>query len=305
MRYWTTLFIFPALLASSSVIAMSLNDIEHPLASESKLARGHAAITQRLQETASWLDSFFGDEREDEELASSNLRFGVSNTFLELESAKTRLFLRGKVVLPRLERRVQLVFEGTDDGSLSDPADQQASSSIRYTIRDTKKKKLSLSTGFRGGLTDPHIFTQLRLRKKINRGDWLTRVTPALIYDTRDGWEAVLRIDNEHEIGEHLFFRSTTQPIWADREAGLILRQDFTVFKRLSPLRYLAFDWLTEFVNDEHNKLEITQLRLRHRRAIWRDKMFLEFAPGLRFADEHEHRLQWEGFITLEMMFSP
>jgi len=284
---------------------MSLNDVEHPLVTDSKLARGHAAITQRLQETASWLDSFFGDEREDEELASSSLRFGISNKFLELESAKNRLFLRGKVVLPRLERRVQLVFEGTDDGSLSDPADQQASSSIRYTIRDNKKKKLSLSTGFRGGLTDPHIFTRLRLGKKINRGDWLTRVTPALIYDTRDGWEANLRIDNEHEINESLFFRSTTQPIWADREAGLILRQDFTVFKRLSPLRYFAFDWLSEFKNDEHNTLEITQLRLRHRRAIWRDKMFLEFAPGLRFADEHEHRLQWEGFITLEMMFSP
>ena len=305
MRYWMTFFLFPALVATSSVTAMSLGDIDQPLAPESKLARGHAAITQRLQETASWLDSFFGDEREDEELASSNLRFGVSNTFLELEAAKTGHFLRGKVVLPRLERRVQLVFEGTDDGSLSDTADQEASSSIRYTIKDTKKKKLSLSTGFRGGLTDPHIFTRLRLSKKINRGDWLTRVTPSLIYDTRDGWEANLRIDNEYEIGENFFFRSTTQPIWADREVGLILKQNFTVFRRLSSLRWLAFEWLNELVNDEHNKLEITQLRLRHRRAIWRDKMFLEFAPGLRFADEHEHRLQWEGFITLEMMFSP
>jgi len=305
MRYWMTLLLFPALFSPASVAAMSPGDMEHPLASESKLARGHAAITQRLQETASWLDSFFGDEREDEELASSNLRFGLSNTFLELEPAKSRIFLRGKVVLPRLERRVQLVFEGTDDGSLSDTADQKASSSIRYTIKDTKKKKFSLSTGFRGGLTDPHIFTRLRLSKKINRGDWLTRVTPSLVYDTRDGWEAVLRIDNEQEMGENLFFRSTTQPIWSDRKIGLVLRQDFTVFKRLSPLRYLAFDWLNEFVNAEHNKLELTKLRLRHRRAIWRDKMFLEFAPGLRFADEHEHRLQWEGFITLEMMFSP
>jgi len=305
MRYWTTFFLIPALLAPSVVIAMSLGDIEQPLAPESKLARGHAAITQRLQETASWLDNFFGDEREDEELASSNLRFGITNTFLELEPTKTKFRLRGKVVLPRLERRVQLVFEGTDDDSLSDTEDQKASSSIRYTIKDTKKKKLSLSTGFRGGLTDPRIFTRLRLSKKINRGDWLTRVTPSLVYDTRDGWEAVLRIDNEHEIGENLFFRSTTQPIWSDRKIGLVLRQNFTVFKRLSPIRYLAFDWLNEFENAEHNKLEVTKLRLRHRRAIWRDKMFLEFAPGLRFADEHEHRLQWEGFITLEMMFSP
>jgi len=66
-----------------------------------------------------------------------------------------------------------------------------------------------------------------------------------------------------------------------------------------------AFDWFSEFVNGEHNKLEVTQLRLRHRRAIWRDKMFLEFSPGLRFANEHEHRLQWEGYIKLEMFFTP
>ncbi len=305
MRYGGIFFLFPALLVSSSVIAMSPGNMEPPPTSESKLARGHAAITQRLQETASWLDNFFGDKREDEELASSSLRFGLSNKFLELEPEKTRIFLRGKVVLPKLERKVQFVFEGTDDGGLSDTADQQTDSSIRYTVKNTKKKKLSFSTGFRGGLTNPHIFARARLRKKINRGDWLTRVTPSLVYDTREGWEAVLRIDNEHEIDENLFFRSTTQPIWSDRKIGLVLKQDFTVFKRLSPLRYLAFDWLSEFVNGEHNKLEITQLRLRHRRAIWRDKMYLEFAPGLRFSDEHEHRLQWEGFISLEMLFSP
>jgi len=303
MRYWLLFCLSPAFLVPSLVNAMSLGNDEQP--SESKLARGHAAITQRLQKTASWLDSFFGDEREDDELASSHLRLGISNRFLELEPEKFKIFLRGKVVLPRLERRVQLVFEGTDDSSLLDTEEQKSSSSIRYSIKDTKKKKLSLSTGFRGGLTHPHIFTRLRLSKKINRGDWLTHVIPSLVYDTREGWEAVLRISNEHEIGEDLFFRSTTQPIWADHKDGLTLRQDFTVFKRLSPLRYLAFDWFSEFVNGPHNKLEVTQLRLRHRRAIWRDKMFLEFAPGLRFANEHEHRLQWEGYIKLEMFFTP
>jgi hypothetical protein len=299
------LFLFLILPTPSPVTAMSLNEIDQPLSSESKLAQGHAVITQRIQETAAWLDSFFGDKREDEELASSSLRFGLTSRFLELEPAKHRIFLRGKVVLPNLERRVQLVFEGSDDGGLSNTADQQGSSSIRYSIKDTEKKKLSLDAGFRGGLTNSHIFTRLRLRNKIRSGEWLTRVTPALIYDTREGWEAFLRVDNERKIGQNIFFRSTTRPVWADKEIGISVEQDFTIYKRISRLRYLAFDWLSKLINGEHTKLAITQLRIRHRRAIWRDKLFLEFSPGLRFADEHEHRLQWEGYITMEMLFSP
>lgn len=298
-------FLLPTLLAPLPAAAMTLNEMDHPARSTSRMAHGHAVITQRLQKTASWLDSFFGDEREAEELASSNIRFGLSSSFLELEDAEHRVFVRGRVVLPRLERRLQLVFEGRDDNNLSDTTDQEASSVLRYSIKDTEKNKLSFDAGFRGGVTDPRAFTRLRLRKTIHRTDWLTRLSPALVYDTHDGWEAYLRIDNEHEVGKDLFFRSTTRPVWADREIGISLDQNFTIFKRLSHLRYIAFDWLNHFVNHEHNKLDSSRLRVRFRRAVWQDKLFLEFAPGLLFADEHEHRLQWEGYVTLEMVFSP
>jgi hypothetical protein len=307
MRHLVATLFFLALTAPPAATAMTLNEMESPIfiGNESKLERGHAAITQRFQDTAAWLDSFFGDEREDEELASSRVRFGLTSTYLELEPAKHRVFLRGRVVLPRLERRVQLVFEGSGDETFSNTESQKASSSIRYSVKDTEKKKLSFDLGFRGGVSDPHVFTRARLRRKITSDDWLTRITPALIYDTRDGWEAFLRIDNERETGKNLFFRSTTRPVWTDSEIGVSLEQNFTIYKRLSERRYIAFDWLSLFVNKEHTKLDSTRFRLRHRRAVWQDKLFLEFAPGIRFHDEHEHRLQWEGYITLEMLFEP
>ncbi len=269
------------------------------------LARGHALITAGLQDTANWLDRFFGDERVQEQ-ASSELRLGLTTSFLEGEGAQFGTRLRGRVNLPRISQRFQLLFEGEPDES--DPTGLQSgsgSSSLRVLLRNTPARRLSFALGFRGGLKDPHLFVRTRLTRLYQNGLWLHRLTPTVTWIADDDWEAYLRHDLERTFAGRYFFRTTTKPKWADKEDGFRLEQNFTWVKRLSLLRYVAFDWLNEFYSERDEKLEVSHLRLRYRRAIWYDKLFLELAPGLRFHADDGFHPRLEGYVQLEVVFAP
>ena len=268
--------------------------------------QSHGQITQGLQDTSQWLDKFFGDPRDDETLASSSLRLSMTSTQIELEPNDTKFQLRGKVVLPRMNRRLQLVFEGEpENGDVTGLENEEGTSALRYLIKDSLLKQISVSTGFRGGFSNPSLFLRARLRITRARGHWLRRITPTLIYDSSDHAEAYIRYDAEKTIESSLFFRSKTRPVWKQTEPGMNLEQDFTVIKRLGTKRYIALDWLNTMTTEPAYIVEISRLRIRHRRALWKDKLFIEFSPGMRFTNEHSHRLQWEGQIKLELLFEP
>ncbi len=267
----------------------------------------HQQITQNLQETAAWLDSFFGSERVGEfDTASTELRVAWENNFLESENPNTRLKLRGKLRLPHMQKRLQLVFEGEPDERDPSGLDQENSSSaLRYSVTRNTLRSIDLDIGFRGGLSDPRLFTRLKMRKILLRNDTqLHRLTPAITWDSRLGWELYVRHDSEFEPRKNIFFRATTQPGWSQDADGYTLAQNFTVFRKLSPHRYVALDWLNSGVVYPYSDIT-SRIRVRFRRALRENQLYLELAPGLRFAEENDFRAQWEGYITLEVVFSP
>lgn len=295
------------LVAASGPITAATNDSLLPQSWLLMAEQSHSLITQRLQQTSHWLDSFFGDAREDETLASSSLRLRITSTQIELESNDTKIQLRGKVVLPRMNRRLQLVFEGEPEGGdVTGLESDDGSSALRFLIKDSLLRQISVSSGFRGGLSNPRLFMRARLRiTKPRAGRRLHRITPTLTYDTSAHFEAYIRYDIEKVIDSSLFFRSKTRPVWRQEKPGFDLEQDFTVIKQLSDKRYIALDWLNTMTTQPAQIVKISRLRIRHRRSIWRDRLFVEISPGMRFTSDHSHRLQWEGQIKLELLFTP
>ena len=269
--------------------------------------QSHKQITQKLQKTAAWLDSFFGSERVGEfDTASTELRVAWENSFLEYENPNTKLKLRGKLRLPHMKKRLQLVFEGEPDER--DPSglnQENSTSALRYSVDKNTLKSIDFDVGFRGGLSAPRLFTRLRMRKLLLRNETrLHRLTPAITWDSRLGWELYVRHDSEYQPRENIFFRATTQPGWSQDADGYTLEQNFTLFRKLSPHRYIALDWLNGGVVYPDTDLT-SRFRLRYRRALRENRLYLELAPGLRFAEDHDFRLQWEGYIMLEVVFSP
>ena len=70
----------------------------------------HRFATDRTMALTRWVDSFFGDMDGDAEIAESRLRLKITTDWDERLGTETRVSVGGKVNLPRLADRVDLVF---------------------------------------------------------------------------------------------------------------------------------------------------------------------------------------------------
>ena len=252
------------------------------------------------------MDHFFGNDRVEESTASSELRLSWSNSFQESTTPNSRLRLRGKLYLPHMQKKLQLVFEGEPDKKdISGLDNENSTSALRYSLVESALKSINLDLGFRGGFSDPRLFIRLWSRKTlIHDKRKLHRISPALSYDTRLGWETYLRYDTEYKPRKKIFLRTTTKPGWSEDKDGFTFEQNFTLYKQISAHKLIAMDWLNSAVIYPYSDV-VSRIRIRHRRAIWMDKLFLEFAPGLQFTSENDFNPDWQAYITLEILFSP
>ena len=78
----------------------------------------HRFATDRTMALTRWVDSFFGDMDGDAEIAESRLRLKITTDWDERLGTETRVSVGGKVNLPRLADRVDLVFRGDDPDEL-------------------------------------------------------------------------------------------------------------------------------------------------------------------------------------------
>ena len=90
----------------------------------------HRFATDRTMALTRWVDSFFGDMDGDAEIAESRLRLKITTDWDERQGTETRVSVGGKVNLPRLADRVDLVFRGDDPDELvpgdeNDPSQSQ------------------------------------------------------------------------------------------------------------------------------------------------------------------------------------
>lgn len=301
MKYSIPYGLFLLLLTFPSVHAKTPSFDNQPSWAE----RSHHKVNQSLQATANWLDHFFADERFEEEHAWTRLKLRWTFTDSETEGFENDIRLRGKVILPNLERRWQLVFEGDPekDDITGLNKDEESTASLRFIAKENLKSRLSFDAGIRGGFTDPRLRLSAQYRMQKEAGLWLHRLRPTIEFDTRDKWQVFIRADNERKLSNDLFFRSSTTPRWRENTDGYLLSQNFTLFKKINDRRYLAFDWINRFSTEPNGKLDELRLRVRYRREIWQDKLFLEIGPGVRFLAEDHHEAEAVGYLRFELLF--
>ncbi|MGF1643639.1 MAG: hypothetical protein ACFCUJ_08325 [Thiotrichales bacterium] len=266
------------------------------------IERAQTEIRENLRAIADRVDRFFGDERSIEEADFTNGRLSVSTRYRESNAPSTSIDLRGKLVLPRINRRLQLVFEGQpDDGDLLGVDSGSSSASLRYVAREKARDRIIIDGGGRGGLNDPSVFVRVLQRRTREREEKLIRFTPALTYDVRDGFEASLRVDQDWLPKPGIFFRYTSNLLWFEDEPGLRLDQNFTLAKRISANRSVAVDWANTFKTEPSTGVEEVLVQTRLRREVWRDKLFLEIAPGIRFPREEGHQAVYTITLRLDL----
>lgn len=275
-------------------------------AEESFADESYRKMNNSLQFSADWLDNIFLDERSEEENASTRLIIRFDNELIEGEGVNNDVALRGKIVLPNLNRRIRLVFEGDPDSS--DPTglqqDENSSSAIRFLIRENLRNRLNFDIGGRGGLNNPRLFTRLQYRYQQDFGKTNVRYRPTIIWDTDRQWEGYLQFDVERRFKKQYFLRMSTIPRIRDIEPGWELEQNFTLYKDLGNDRYMAIEWMNDLKSEPDLRVDGSYLRFRFRREIWKKRLFMEVGPGIRVVDDNDLRPQLDAYLRFELLFS-
>jgi hypothetical protein len=272
--------------------------------------RMHAAVSAGVIATDRRLDSFFSDERIEEEVYGTRIRLRGAASYYRHDGFGLAEDIDAVLSLPRTAKKLQLVLTSREqldeqDGSGlrqdDDAGDFQAA--LRYLIRETQSFRLQADGGakFR---PDPDPFFRVRARYLRELGsDWLFRLTQSGYVFMKDGFGETTRADFERLLDERTLLRTTTEATWSETSSGVDWEHVWVWRRQLTSRRGIALVAGIEGPTDPDFEVDMIRLIFRYRQRVWRDWLWLEFAPGLRFPREDDYDVSPGATIALDVIF--
>ena len=277
----------------------------------------HGWTSKQLLTSATWLDSFFGDQRYLAEYNQSYIRVRY-NVFLEQETPWLhRADLQIRVVLPQLKERTHLEIAGTPKETTSlnvtqapaatdkfeNPGDQNVTTAVSQQIKQTNRVNFIMRAGLQWHKGGPVVILGPRFRMLFPLDHWNLRFIEEVILRNDNGWTAKHTFDLERPLPHDLFFRATNDWIQADHMGGFIYDFVFNLAQPLSAKKALEYEWVNIFQTQPVNALTEIDLRIRYRQRIWRDWLYLEVTPQYRFPRDRSFEATPGILFRLEAMF--
>lgn len=258
----------------------------------------HHDISQRLLATAVWLDSFFEDERVEKETNQSYIR--VRYDVFQEESAEitVRPTIGVRLALPELEKKAHLIITADEpDSTANTPApagitgerigktdDRNVTTAVHYIFRDTEEQNFIMRTGAQFSDGSPVLFIAPRYRYFVPFTTWGFRFTQEAVWKTDTKWQVDTLFDLERQLPRGVFFRSSLGGTWLDGTNGYFYSLSFSLRQPFGPQHALDYSWVNSYQTRPVYELTEILLSVRYRQKIWRDWLFYEVAPQLRFS---------------------
>jgi len=272
---------------------------------------GHAYATDQAQALTEWMDSFFGDPDYDLEKPESLLRLEWENEWDQEKDRRSRLRLRGKIQLPALSERLNLVFSGEDGDRLAD--DERSSGdrvSLLYNVGERQRSRVDLTMGLDWGELEPGI----RYR---NQGPIVDRFryryTQRLEWENDDGWQTTGQVNLDHAVAENQLLRWSNEAEYGEESEGvewrskLSFRQLYETSRLHDPL-VVAWFGAVKGVTDP-SYVKNYRLGMLFRRQLWRRYFFAELQPSYNFrkrgGENDDREGAWNIVLHFELLFEP
>ena len=256
-------------------------------------------------EPANWFDDFFADDRHYEEgHARTRVRWRNDVFFSENKSADFITTLDASMRLPKISKRLKLVFESDEQENLDDVIPTttdgaQGSLGFLYDFLDSKKANLSLRLRFTPSITLRFRYTHpisdiliVRFTQNIFKEEGFTGENTRFDFDKSIDKKNVLRFSNQVEI--------------RDNKDGFEWSSGLVLFHKIDEKS--AFSYESSIDGETHPSTLATDYRLgvRYRRNFYRDWMFYELAPEVTWPREFikDKRHSVAAFtVRLEILF--
>ncbi len=246
---------------------------------------GHAYATDKTQELTQWMDNFFGDPLADLEQAESFLRAEFIDDWEDEDGHDFKARLRGKVQLPQISKRLDLVFAGEENGQVSEEErEDEDSVSLQYELLENKKSRFDPTLGISTNGPRPGVrFRHERAIGELSSYRFLERVQ----WESDEGVFSTSQLDLYRAIGSDNSLRWTNRVRYGEETDGaewrsvLSLRQRYLIDTK-RPIATSVF-FAVNGVTDPESFTKNYKLGFLFRRQIYREFLFMELQPAYNY----------------------
>jgi hypothetical protein len=266
----------------------------------------HAVMTNQAQALTEWMDAFFGDPNYNLEQAESLLRLEVVSDWDQDDGNDFKLRLRGKVQLPRISRRLNLVFSGQDSDDLSEEEKKDEDRvGLQYEVRTGDRSRFDATIGWAGGSLRPGI----RYRNEGVINDKRTyRYIQRLQYEDGENFFTTGQVDLNHFLDETNIIRWSNRGKWGQHTDGVEWRSRLSLrqVKDIHARRPIAINYYGTINGVTRPDAFVKNYKLGAiwRRQIYRDFLFFEVEPAFNYRRrklEDDREPAWSLVLRLEI----
>ena len=270
-------------------------------------------LTDQTQILANWMDSFFGDSDYDSEQAESIIRIELEHDWNSEDGSSFGSKIRGRVHMPRLSKRLSLVFSGDEeqDGNFSDtlPGQQEDDRiGFQFAGRETSKSRFDYTLGWSKG----HLRPGIKYRRQGELGEKTTyRLTERIQYEHEKNIYSRTNFRISRLLTNNSILNWSSRLVYGERTLGVEWATQFSMLYRykLDDDRPIAISYFVgaSGVTRPDSYASNYSAGLLYRRQFMRDYLFLEFEPSANYrkltADDGRE-LFWRAVLKLEIAIS-
>lgn len=261
-------------------------------------------LNTKFCQPAIWFDSFFVDERVQEDARAGTLaRWTNDFVFVENEGYQYKTKFSTRFHLPKVTKKLKVVFESDDEDSLFDlfPSSTEEAENelgLRYDWYAKGRSSFNIKASLR-----PSIEARYRYSYPFT-SQTIARVTQK-IYQKKKVTGESTQIDIDHSFSKKYLLRWANFAIYEDDIKGWEIGSGFTFYHYISNKQALSYRASATGTNRPEHYIDNTHLSISYRHNYLRDWFFYEITPAYNWNKEEEFVRESEASITfrVEILF--
>ena len=245
----------------------------------------HQYITDTFCGSAAWFDSFFvTDQHEKEIRPGSHLRW--TNDFIQTEGGFYEYVttLRASLRLPKASKKLKLIFEGAQEGSIEDvlpasEADAKTDIGLLYELFQSPRSNLNLKLNL-----SPKLSLRYRYAYPVS-DSVVTRFTQDF-FEADDDYGFESRLDLDTRLSDPLLLRWTNIVEDTHLIAGNKWTSALVLFQKLSSISALSYESSVTGLTIPETYNTNARIAVRYRRNFYRKWLFYELVPEVTWPKE-------------------
>ncbi len=241
-------------------------------------------LDSEANSVANRLDTFFADQRADDELGRSVVRLRTQYTFRERATGDFRYQSRFNILLPKIQEKIkQAYFKPSKEKR------KKAGSKTRGFFLPRPSEELNTKWQFHSDAgvnvsLSPRIFTRARVRKNFYAGKIINRFVEEIGWYSDEQWVNVLSLTSDKKNSENILFRFVNEIRWEITPHLATTSHGPSILQQVSDEEALSYNMRASNQADGSTiYFSNFQLSTTYRRDIYRSIFYFDVTPGLDF----------------------